>query len=101
MPRTYKKTGRPPGRPRKDGLPAGSVDRLSREMSPDVRAAREKMATQYRQEIVARYEAGASQAEVARQFKVTRQAICQILKRAGVETRPRGGNQGGHSRHRK
>lgn len=101
MPRKHRPTGRPPGRPRKDGLPAGSVDYKSHVMPPDVRTAREKMAAQYRKEIVARYEAGASQAEVARQFGVTRQAICQILKREGVETRPRGGNQGGHSRHRK
>lgn len=100
MPRKHKPTGRPRGRPRKDGLPAGSVPHKSRILSGDLREAREKMAQQYRQEIVARYESGLSQADVARQFKITRQAVCQILKRAGVVARPRGGNQGGHSRHR-
>ena len=100
MPRKHKPTGRPVGRPRKDGLPAGSVPHKSHMMSADVRKARQLMAAKYREEIVARYVAGASQAEVARQFGVTRQAVCQILKREGVVARPRGGNQGGHSRHR-
>ena len=57
------------------------------------------MAAKYRAEIVARYESGFPAAEVARQFNVSRQAVCQILKKEGVAIRPRGGNQGGHSRH--
>lgn len=32
---TYKPTGKPPGRPRKDGEPAGSVPKHARDEAPD------------------------------------------------------------------
>jgi predicted DNA-binding protein YlxM (UPF0122 family) len=44
------------------------------------------------------YESGLSLREVAAALKVTYQAIHNILVRAGVPRRGRGGNQGSHSR---
>jgi transposase len=54
-----------------------------------------------RQVIVALYQSGLSIRAVADMVGVTPQAVHSMLQRTGVERRPRGGNQGSHSRHRK
>lgn len=46
------------------------------------------------------YESGLSLRECAAALKVTYQAVHNILVRAGVPRRGRGGNQGSHSRRR-
>jgi hypothetical protein len=39
--------------------------------------------------------------QIAAEVGITKQAVSGLLKRAGVTTRPTGGNTGSHSRHRK
>lgn len=92
MPRKYVPTGRPPGRPKKQVAEPERVD---------IMALRREAEVQYRQQVVELYLSGVSTTDIGRQFGVTRQAIAQMLKREGVELRPRGGNMGAHSRHRK
>jgi IS30 family transposase len=55
----------------------------------------------YRQTVRTLYEEGMSLRMIAEQVGRTRQAIQQLLVRMGVPRRPRGGNQGSHSRHRR
>lgn len=47
------------------------------------------------------YDRGLTLRQIAERVGMTHQAVHQKLVRAGVELRPRGGNTGGHSRHRK
>jgi hypothetical protein len=54
-----------------------------------------------RERVRALYLAGYSLNAVALQLNVTRQAVQSLLVRMGVPRRPRGGNQGTHSRQRK
>ena len=54
-----------------------------------------------RQRVIALYQTGLSMRDVAREVGVTFQAVHSMLVRAGVYRRSRGGNTGGHSRHRK
>lgn len=54
-----------------------------------------------RQAIAALYQSGLSIHAIAELVGVTPQAVHSLLQRAGVPRRPRGGNTGGHSRHRK
>lgn len=54
-----------------------------------------------RQRVIQLYETGLSMRDVAREVNVTFQAVHSMLVRAGVYRRPRGGNTGPHSRHRK
>lgn len=51
--------------------------------------------------VIRLYEKGLSAAQVGEVVGITRQAVLRMLKRAKVPRRSRGGNQGGHSRHRK
>jgi predicted HTH domain antitoxin len=51
--------------------------------------------------VVAAYRAGHSLRRIAALAGRTPQAIHGILRRAGEPMRPRGGNQGSHSRHAK
>jgi IS30 family transposase len=55
----------------------------------------------YRQTVRTLYEEGMSLRMISEQVGKTRQAIQQLLVRMGVPRRPRGGNQGSHSRHRR
>lgn len=48
-----------------------------------------------------RYREGATVMQIAAEVGITKQAVSGLLKRAGVTTRPTGGNTGSHSRHRK
>ena len=50
--------------------------------------------------IVARYREGVPLRVLAEEHKVDKETIRRVLRRAGVPLRPRGGNQGPHSRHR-
>lgn len=54
-----------------------------------------------RHAVVALYESGLTLRECAAALKVSFQAVHQILQRAGVPRRGRGGNQGSHSRRRR
>lgn len=54
-----------------------------------------------RQAVLALYQSGLSIRDVGQLIGVSPQAVQSLLQRMGVERRPRGGNQGGHSRHRK
>lgn len=54
-----------------------------------------------REAIRAMYEQGKSLRAISTEVGVTFQAVHQILRRMGVPMRPRGGNQGSHSRHAK
>ena len=54
-----------------------------------------------RAKIQAMYAAGKSIRQIATELQCTFQNIHGILARLGVPRRPRGGNQGSHSRHRK
>jgi predicted DNA-binding protein YlxM (UPF0122 family) len=49
----------------------------------------------------AMYAKGLTLRQIAEKLGVTHQAVHQQLTRAGVPMRPRGGNTGAHSRHRK
>ena len=61
-----------------------------------------KMPNQERRALVKQlYESGLSVRQIAAQTGRTFQAIQSMLSRMGVPRRPRGGNQGPHSRHRK
>ena len=51
--------------------------------------------------VIQLYQMGLSMRDVAREVGVTFQAVHSMLVRAGVYRRPRGGNTGAHSRHRK
>jgi IS30 family transposase len=55
----------------------------------------------YRQTVRTLYAEGMSLRMIADQLGKSRQAIQQLLARMGVARRPRGGNQGSHSRHRR
>lgn len=48
--------------------------------------------------VCAMYDAGLSLRQIAAALGITYQAVHQILVRSGVPRRPRGGNQGSHSR---
>lgn len=48
-----------------------------------------------------RYREGATVMQIAAEVGITKQAVSGLLRRAGVTTRPTGGNTGSHSRHRK
>lgn len=54
-----------------------------------------------RAQVKALYESGLSVRQISAQVGVTFQAVQSMLARMGVPRRPRGGNQGPHSRHRK
>lgn len=54
-----------------------------------------------REYCVTLYAEGWTCKQIAMHIGVTRQAVEGLLKREGVTLRPRGGNMGGHSRHRK
>lgn len=54
-----------------------------------------------RAQVKALYESGLSVRQIAAQVGVTFQAVQSMLARMGVPRRPRGGNQGPHSRHKK
>jgi len=54
-----------------------------------------------RAKIQAMYAAGKSIRQIATELRCTFQNVQSILVRLGVPRRPRGGNQGPHSRHRK
>lgn len=54
-----------------------------------------------RQAVLTLYQSGLSIRDVAKLIGVTPQAVQSLLHRMGAERRPRGGNQGAHSRHRK
>ena len=47
------------------------------------------------------YESGLKLRDIAGVMNVTYQCVHQVLVRMGVTMRPRGGNTGSHSRHRK
>lgn len=47
------------------------------------------------------YLAGMSIREIAEAVNTTHQAVHGLLERMGIPRRPRGGNTGSHSRHRK
>ena len=47
------------------------------------------------------YASGLTIRAVAAQLGISYQAVHGMLKRMGVKMRPRGGNRGGHSRHKK
>jgi hypothetical protein len=47
------------------------------------------------------YESGMKLRDIAAAMNVTFQCVHQILVRMGVTMRPRGGNTGSHSRHRR
>jgi transposase len=51
-----------------------------------------------RRAVIALYQSGLALRECAAALKVSFQAVHQILQRAGVPRRGRGGNQGSHSR---
>lgn len=54
-----------------------------------------------RQRVADLYLSGLTVREVAREVGVTFQAVHSMLVRMGIGLRPRGGNQGAHSRHRR
>jgi hypothetical protein len=54
-----------------------------------------------RAQVKALYESGLSVRQIAPKLGVTFQAVQSMLVRMGVPRRPRGGNQGPHSRHKK
>lgn len=54
-----------------------------------------------RAQVKALYESGLSVRQISAQVGVTFQAVQSMLARMGVPRRPRGGNQGPHSRHKK
>lgn len=54
-----------------------------------------------RQAVATLYQSGLSIHAVAELIGVSPQAVHSMLQRMGVQLRPRGGNQGSHSRHRK
>ena len=54
-----------------------------------------------RHAVRALYDAGCSLREIAARFGVRYQAVHGMLQRMGAPLRPRGGNTGGHSRHKK
>lgn len=54
-----------------------------------------------RHAVVALYTNGMSIHEVGALIGVSPQAVHSMLQRMGIPRRPRGGNKGGHSRHRK
>lgn len=54
-----------------------------------------------RAKILELYQAGKSIREIAVELKCSFQNIHGMLLRLGIPRRPRGGNQGSHSRHRK
>lgn len=54
-----------------------------------------------RQKVADLYLSGLTVREVAREVGVTFQAVHSMLVRMGVSLRPRGGNNGPHSRHRR
>lgn len=54
-----------------------------------------------REQVKTLYESGLSVRQIAAQIGVTFQAVQSMLARMGVPRRPRGGNQGPHSRHKK
>lgn len=47
------------------------------------------------------YQSGMTLRDVAARIGVSYQAVYQLLKRSGIPVRPRGGNTGTHSRHRR
>lgn len=51
-----------------------------------------------RHAVIALYQSGLTLRECAAALKVSFQAVHQVLQRAGVPRRGRGGNQGSHSR---
>lgn len=55
----------------------------------------------HRQQVAAMYRSGMTTTQIAAVFGCSRQAISYLLRTQGVITRPRGGNTGSHSRHRK
>lgn len=52
-----------------------------------------------RQAVAALYQSGMSIRAVGELVGVSPQAVHSMLERMNIERRPRGGNQGGHSRH--
>jgi transposase-like protein len=54
-----------------------------------------------RQQMKSMYESGMKLRDIAGVMNVTYQCVHQVLVRMGVTMRPRGGNTGSHSRHRK
>jgi transposase-like protein len=54
-----------------------------------------------RQAVLALYQSGLSIRDVGILIGVTPQAVHSMLQRMGAPRRPRGGNKGGHSRHRR
>lgn len=57
--------------------------------------------TERRERVKLLYEQGLTVREVADAVGVTFQAVQSMLDRMGVPRRPRGGNMGAHSRHKK
>jgi transposase len=54
-----------------------------------------------REEVATLYASGMSIRQIAEKLGKSFQAIQSMLVRMGIPRRPRGGNQGPHSRHRK
>lgn len=54
-----------------------------------------------RQAVLALYQSGLSIHAVSALIGVSPQAVHSMLQRMGAQLRPRGGNRGSHSRHRK
>ena len=54
-----------------------------------------------RQAVATLYQSGLSIHGVSELIGVSPQAVHSMLQRMGITLRPRGGNQGSHSRHRK
>ena len=54
-----------------------------------------------REEVATLYASGLSIRQIAEKLGKSFQAIQSMLVRMGIPRRPRGGNQGPHSRHRK
>jgi DNA-binding CsgD family transcriptional regulator len=55
----------------------------------------------HREQVAAMYRSGMNTSQIAAVFGCSRQAISHLLRKHGVIMRPRGGNTGSHSRHRK
>jgi predicted DNA-binding protein YlxM (UPF0122 family) len=53
------------------------------------------------EQMKAMYAKGMTLRAIAERMNMTHQAVHQALTQAGVAMRPRGGNTGGHSRHRR
>ena len=51
--------------------------------------------------VKAMYDGGMSVRQIAALVGTTYQAVHSLLQRSGMQLRPRGGNTGSHSRHRK